>query len=51
MHAQVYVQIPPVFYRTLPPFGATALLTLNKWFVRARTPMTFKRLVKNILKF
>ena len=39
-----YVQIPPVFYRTLSPFWAEAMLTskatINKPFSRARVLMT-----------
>ena len=39
-----YVQIPPVFYRTLSPFGAEAPLTyktaINKPLSRARVPMS-----------
>ena len=38
------VQIPPVFYRTLSPFGAEALLTpkatIDKLLSRARVPET-----------
>ena len=40
----MYVQIPPVFYSTLSPFGAEALLTqiatLDKPVSRARVPET-----------